>query len=153
MEQGVLSHTVANAAAVTDDDDLPLVTMEPKDPAAEESVPAADECTKDPKRGFLSDETEIAPTGSFREVDTKETTTVEATVVEEDPVFLERKVDDSAGLIQVQEKKLGPDVEAGGQLGRFLTGIVNCINVDGALWFGCVDPRESRRWSPLSIWR
>ena len=65
----------------------------------------------------LSDETEVAPTGSFWEVDTKETTTVEATIVEEDPVSLERKVDDPAGLIQAQEKKLGPDVEAGGQLG------------------------------------
>ena len=91
--------------------------MEPKVPAAEESVPAADECTTDPKRGFLSDETEIAPTGSFREVDAKEATTVEVTAVEEDPVSLERKVDDSAGLIQAQEKKLGPDVEAGEQLG------------------------------------
>ena len=70
-----------------------------------------------PKGRVLSEETEIAPTGSLQEVDTKQATTVKATTsAMVDPVSLERKVDDSAGLVQAQEKQLGPDVEAGEKL-------------------------------------
>ena len=59
---------------------------------------------------------EISPTGGLQEVDTKQTTTGEATLPtaeEGNSVSCERKVDDVAGLVQAQEKQLGPDVEAG----------------------------------------
>ena len=49
VEQGLLSRTGANVAAVADSgDDSPLVTMEPKDPAVEENVPAVDDQSKNP---------------------------------------------------------------------------------------------------------
>ena len=48
-ELKVSSHTEANEAAVTvDGGDIPLVTMEPKDPAVEESMPAVDDLVGDP---------------------------------------------------------------------------------------------------------
>ena len=122
MEHGSLSHTGANGAAVADGgDDLPLVTMEPKDPVAEESVPAADDKLKDPVEGSSSKQMEISPTGGLQEVDTVQTTTGEATPLaskESDSVSLECKVEDSAGLVQVQDKQLGPVVEAGGSRSR-----------------------------------
>ena len=94
VEQNDEGHTGANGAAVMDGGESPLVTMEPKDPTVEESVPAVDDKpkdptveesmpavddkSKDPVEGGLSNEMEIAPTGGLLEVDTKQTTTGEA---------------------------------------------------------------------------
>ena len=116
VEQGLLSRTGANVAAVADGgDDSPLVTMEPKDPTVEENVPAVDDQVKDPDGVSSSKKEETLPTGSLPEVDTVQTATDEAEPLaktEDGPESLERKVDDLAGLVQEQDKQLGPRVEA-----------------------------------------
>ena len=108
-------HTGANGAAVTDNGgDTPWATMDPKDPAVEERVPAADDTKKDPVDGSDSNQMESLPTGGLPEVDTEQTATEEAEPLakkDESPESLERKVDDLAGLTQEQDEQLGPESE------------------------------------------
>ena len=132
VEQGLLSRTGANVAAVADGgDDSPLVTMEPKDPAVEENVPwMTNQRTlqwkktcllqmirqKDSNGGSTSKEMEKLPTGGLLEVDTVQAVTgkSEPLVKNDDgSVSLERKVDDLAERTGVQDKQLGPMVVAG----------------------------------------
>ena len=120
-EQEDSGRTEANGAAVADGGVIsPLVTMEPKDPAAEESVPAADDRIRDSMEGSLSKEMEKLPTGGLPEVDTVQAVTGKAEPLaknDDGSVSLERKVDDLAELTGVQDKQLGPMVEAGGVQG------------------------------------
>ena len=71
VERSDVGHTGANGAAVTDGGDYPLVTMEPKDPTVEESMPAVDDQSTDPVEGGPFKEMEIAPTGGLLEVDSR----------------------------------------------------------------------------------
>ena len=115
-EQNDEGHTEANGAAVVDGGVIsPLVTMEPKDPTVEEKVPAVDDKVKDPGGVSSSKKEETLPTGSLLEVDTVQTVTDEAEPLAkkgDGSESLERKVDDLAGLVQEQDKQLGPQVEA-----------------------------------------
>ena len=125
-------YTGANVAAVANDGgDSLLETMEPKEPAVEENVPAADDqsnnpaveenlpaaegLTKDSNGGSTPRKGEVLPSESLPEVDTERTVTDEAKPLagkEDGPEPLERKVDDLVGLVQEQDKQLGPKVEA-----------------------------------------
>ena len=129
-EQNDEGYTGANAAAVVNDgDDSLLVTMEPKEPAVEENVPAvddqsndpaveedlpaADDSTKDSNGGSSSKKEEKVPVESLTEVDTVQISTDEAeSLVQkgDGPELQEHKVDELVGLVE-QDKQLAPKVE------------------------------------------
>ena len=131
-EQNDEGYTGANVAAVANDgDDSLLETMEPKEPAVEENVPAVDDqsnnpaveenlpaadgLTKDSNGGSTPRKGEVLPSESLPEVDTEQTVTDEAKPLagkEDGPESLEHKVDDLVGLVQEQDEQLGPKVEA-----------------------------------------
>ena len=130
-ERNSKGYTGANEAAVVNDGgDSLLETMEPKEPAVEENVPAADEqsnspaveenlpaaegLTKDSNDGSTPTKGEVLPSESLPEVDTERTVTDEAKPLagkKEGPEPLEHKVDDLVGLVQEQDKQLDPKVE------------------------------------------
>ena len=130
-ERNGKDYTGANVAAVVNDSgDSLLETMEPKEPAVEENVPAADEqsnspaveedlpaaegLTKDSNGGSTPTKGEVLPSESLPEVDTERTVTDEAKPLagkKEGPEPLEHKVDDLVGLVQEQDKQLDPKVE------------------------------------------
>ena len=130
-ERNSKGYTGANVAAVVNDGgNSPLETMEPKEPAVEENVPAADEqsnspaveenlpaaegVTKDSNDGSTPTEGEVLPSESSPEVDTERTATDEAKPLagkKEGPEPLEHKMDDLVGLVQEQDKQLDPKVE------------------------------------------
>ena len=130
-ERNGKGYTGANVAAVVNDGgDSLLETMEPKEPAVEENVPAADEqsnspaveenlpaaegLTKDSNDGSTPTKGEVLPSESSPEVDTGRTVTDEAKPLagkKEGPEPREHKVDDLVGLVQEQDKQLDPKVE------------------------------------------
>ena len=130
-ERNSKGYTGADVAAVVNDGgNSPLETMEPKDPAVEENVPAADEqsnspaveenllaaegVTKDSNDGSAPMKGEVLPSGSSPEVDTERTATDEAKPLagkKEGPEPLEHKVDDLVGLVQEQDEQCDPKVE------------------------------------------
>ena len=118
------------AAVVNDGGNSPLETMEPKEPAVEENVPAADEqfnspaveenlpaaegVTKDSNDGSTPVKGEVLPSGSSPEVDTERTAADEARPLagkKEGPEPLEHKMDDLVGLVQEQDEQCDPKVE------------------------------------------
>ena len=118
------------AAVVNDGGNSPLETMEPKEPAVEENVPAVDEqfnspaveenlpaaegVTKDSNDGSAPIKGEVLPSGSSPEVDTERTATDEAKPLagkKEGPEPLEHKMDDLVGLVQGQDEQCDPRVE------------------------------------------
>ena len=129
-EQNDKGYTGANAAAVVNDgDDSLLATMEPKEPAAEENVPAvddqsnnpaveedlpaADDSTKDSNGESSFKKEEKVPVESLTEVDTVQISTDEAeSLVQkgDGPEFREHKVDELVGLVE-QDKQLASKVE------------------------------------------
>ena len=130
-ERNSKGYTGADEAAVVNDGgNSPLETMEPKEPAVEENVPAADEqsnspaveenlptaegVTKDSNDGSAPMKGEVLPSGSSPEVDTERTATDEAKPLagkKEGPEPLEHKVDDLVGLVQEQDEQCDPKVE------------------------------------------
>ena len=117
------------AAVVNDGGNSPLETMEPKEPAVEENVPAADEqfnspaveenlpaaegMTKDSNDGSTPMKGEALPSGSSPEVDTERTVTDEAKPLagkKEDPEIQEHKKDELVGLVE-QDEQCDPKVK------------------------------------------
>ena len=88
-----------------------LVTMEPKEPTTEESVPVVED-----EQRSISEKTEISPTGGLLEVDATQTATVEVgpNLVDDSGLVTQGRKEDSAGLQVVQGN---PD---GGQSGAEL---------------------------------
>ena len=115
VEQGLLSRTGANVAAVDDDGVIsPLVTMEPRDPTVKENVPAVDDQEKDSDGVSSSKRKETLPTGSLPEVDTAQAVTGKAKPLarnDDGSVSTECKVDDLVELTGVQDKQLAPKME------------------------------------------
>ena len=129
-ERNDKGYTGANEAAVVNDGgNSPLEAMEPKEPAAEESVPAADEqfnspaveenlpaaegMTKDSNDGSTPMKGEALPSGSSPEVDTERTVTDEAKPLagkKEDPEIQEHKKDELVGLVE-QDEQCDPKVK------------------------------------------
>ena len=117
------------AAVVNDGGNSPLETMEPKEPAVEENVPAVDEqsnrpaveenlpaaegVTKDSNDGSAPMKGEVLPSGRSPEVDTERTPTDEAKPLagkKEGPEIQEHKGDEPVGLVD-QDKQLASEVE------------------------------------------
>ena len=118
------------AAVVNDGGNSPLETMEPKEPAVEENVPAVDEqfnrpaveenlpaaegVTKDSNDGSTPRKGEVLPSGSSPEVDTERTAADEARPLagkKEGPEPLEHKMDDLVGLVQEPDEQCDPKVK------------------------------------------
>ena len=117
------------AAVVNDGGNSPLETMEPKEPAVEENVPAVDEqsnrpaveenlpaaegVTKDSNDGSAPMKGEVLPSGRSPEVDTERTTTDEAKPLagkKEGREIQESKGDEPVGLVE-QDKQFASKVE------------------------------------------
>ena len=129
-ERNDKGYTGANEAAVVNDGgNSPLEAMEPKEPAVEENVPAADEqfnspaveenlpaaegMTKDSNDGSTPMKGEALPSGSSPEVDTERTVTDEAKPLagkKEDPEIQEHKKDELVGLVE-QDEQCDPKVK------------------------------------------
>ena len=129
-ERNDKDYTGANEAAVVNDGgNSPLETMEPKEPAVEESVPAVDDqlnrpaaeenlpaaegVTKDTNEGSTPMKGEALPSGSSPEVDTERTEADEAKPLAEkkgSPEIQEHKKDELVGLVE-QDEQCDPKVK------------------------------------------
>ena len=123
-ERNDKDYTGANEAAVVNDGgNSPLETMEPKEPAVEESVPAVDDqlnrpaaeenlpaaegVTKDTNEGSTPMKGEALPSGSSPEVDTERTEADEAKPLAEkkgSPEIQEHKKNELVGLVEQGEQ-------------------------------------------------
>ena len=129
-ERNDKDYTGANEAAVVNDGgNSPLETMEPKEPAVEESVPAVDDqlnrpaaeenlpaaegVTKDTNEGSTPMKGVALPSGSSPEVDTERTEADEAKPLAEkkgSPEIQEHKKDELVGLVE-QDEQCDPKVK------------------------------------------
>ena len=129
-ERNFKGYTGADEAAVVNDGgNSPLETMEPKEPAVEENVPAVDDQfnspaveenlpaaegeTKDSNDGSTPMKGEVLPSGSSPEVDTERTAADEAKPLAEKkggPEIQEHKGDEPVGLVE-QDEQCDPKVK------------------------------------------
>ena len=143
-ERNDKGYTGANEAAVVNDGgNSPLETMEPKEPAVEESVPAVDDqlnrpaveenlpaaegVTKDSNDGSTPRKGEVLPSGSSPEVDTERTEADEAKPLAEKkggPEIQEHKKDELVGLVE-QDEQCDPKVKTKDEPGADDTEVVS----------------------------